>query len=121
MKDFRKLTVWQKSHNLAILIYKITNDYPKAELYGITSQLRRAITSIPTNIAEGCGRGSDKDFAKFIQIAFASACESEYLILLSNDLGFLVNDDYERLNKDICEIKKMLTSLVKNLNSNADR
>jgi four helix bundle protein len=121
MKDFRKLSVWEKSHKLAISIYQVTNDFPKTELYGITSQLRRAITSIPTNIAEGCGRGSDRDFAKFIQIAIASACESEYLILLSNDLGFMKEGEFERLTTDICEIKKMLTSLVKNLNSNTDR
>ncbi len=85
MKDFRTLTVWQKSHKLVVMIYQNTKTFPKEELYGISSQLRRAIVSIPTNIAEGCGRGSDKDFAKFAQIAVGSASESEYLILLSNE------------------------------------
>jgi four helix bundle protein len=121
MKDFRTLNVWQKSHKLAVTVYQLTHDFPKEELYGITSQLRRAVISIPTNIAERCGRGSDKDFAKFVQIAIGSACESEYLILLSNDLGFLKSNDVEQLIENICEIKKMLTSLVKNLHSSTNR
>jgi four helix bundle protein len=121
MKDFRTLNVWQKSHKLTVTVYQMTSNFPKEELYGITSQLRRAIISIPTNIAEGCGRGSDKDFAKFIQIAIGSACESEYLILLSNELGFFKKDNFELLTENICEIKKMLTSLIKNLHNSTDR
>ena len=115
MKDFRTLNVWQKSHILAILVYQKTKNFPKEEMYGITSQLRRAIVSIPTNLAEGCGRGSDKDFAKFAQIAIGSASESEYLILLSNELGYLNKDDYNGIIERICEIKRMLSSLIKNL------
>ena len=115
MKDFRTLNVWQKSHNLAVQIYKKTKEFPKEELYGISSQLRRAIISIPTNIAEGCGRGSDKDFAKFVQIALGSASESEYLILLSHDLGYFDKELSKELIDKICEIKRMLTSLIKNL------
>jgi four helix bundle protein len=121
MKDFRTLNVWQKSHKLAVIIYKLTNKFPKEELYGITSQLRRSIVSIPTNIAEGCGRGSDKDFAKFVQIALGSASESEYLILLSQELGLIKEDSTDDLIEKICEIKRMLTALVKNLHkSNND-
>jgi four helix bundle protein len=119
MKDFRTLTVWQKSHNLAVMIYQNTKTFPKEELYGISSQLRRAIVSIPTNIAEGCGRGSDKDFAKFAQIAVGSASESEYLILLSNELNYIEKDVSEQLIEKVCEIKRMLTSLIKNLRKSA--
>jgi len=122
MKDFRTLNVWQKSHQLVIMIYKKTNKFPSEEVYGIRSQLRRAIVSIPTNLAEGCGRGSDKDFAKFAQIAFGSANESEYLILLSNELGFIDRADYDDLTEKLTEIKRMLTSLIKNLqNSDTTR
>jgi len=117
MKDFRTLNVWQKSHQLVIMIYKKTNKFPSEEVYGIRSQLRRAIVSIPTNLAEGCGRGSDKDFAKFAQIAFGSANESEYLILLSNELGFIDRADYDDLTEKLTEIKRMLTSLIKNLHN----
>lgn len=115
MKDFRTLNVWQKSHKLAVMIYQETKKFPKEEVYGITSQIRRAIVSIPTNLAEGCGRGSDRDFAKFAQIAFGSANESEYLILLSNELGFIDRADYDDLTEKLTEIKRMLTSLIKNL------
>lgn len=115
MKDFRTLNVWQKSHELAVMIYQETKKFPKEEVYGITSQIRRAIVSIPTNLAEGCGRGSDRDFAKFAQIAFGSANESEYLILLSNELGFIDKTDSDELTEKVTEIKRMLTSLIKNL------
>ncbi|HOW08712.1 MAG TPA: four helix bundle protein [Bacteroidales bacterium] len=121
MKDFRTLNVWQKSHSLTLRIYLKTEDFPKEESYGITSQLRRAVASIPTNIAEGCGRGSDKDFAKFVQISIGSASESEYLILLSKELGYLNNEDYDDVNEKICEIKRMLASLIKNLHKTTDR
>ena len=77
MKDFRQLQVWEKSHQLALGVYKATQDFPKEELYGLTSQIRRASTSIPTNIAEGCGRGTDPEFARFLQIAMGSASETE--------------------------------------------
>ena len=120
MKDFRTLNVWQKSHKLAVKVYQLTRSCPKEELYGITSQLRRAIISIPANIAEGCGRGSDKDFAKFVQIAIGSASESEYLVLLSNELGYITKVITEQLTENICEIKKMLTSLIKNLHKSTD-
>jgi len=121
MKDFRSLSVWQKSHKLAVLIYQKTKKFPKEEVYGISSQLRRAIVSIPANLAEGCGRGSDKDFAKFAQIAFGSASESEYLILLSNDLGYIDKTESDELTEKVTEIKRMLTSLIKNLHKSDTR
>lgn len=115
MKDFRKLVVWEKSHSFTLEIYRITNNFPKDEIYGVTNQLRRASTSIPTNIAEGCGRDSSKDFAKFLQIAFGSASEVEYLILLSSDLKYIKSEIYQHLIDNIIEIKKMLSALIKKL------
>lgn len=89
MKDFKTLKVWEKSHALTLDIYKISNSFPKEEMFGLTSQIRRAATSIGLNIAEGCGRGTDADFRRFLQIAFGSACEVEYCILLSFDLEYI--------------------------------
>ncbi len=119
MKDFRQLKVWKKSHQLALAIYKVTAKFPKEELYGLTSQARRASMSIPTNIAEGCGRNTDADFARFLQMAMGSASETEYQLLLSLDLGFLNKEQYDKLNPDVTEVKRMLASLLKTLR--ADR
>ena len=119
MKDFRQLKVWEKSHQLALAIYKVTAKFPKEELYGLTSQVRRASMSIPTNIAEGCGRNTDADFARFLQMAMGSASETEYQLLLSLDLGFLNKEQYDKLNPDVTEVKRMLASLLKTLR--ADR
>jgi four helix bundle protein len=115
MKNFRQLKVWEKSHQLALAIYKETKSFPKEELYGLTSQIRRASMSIPTNIAEGCGRNTDAEFARFLQIAMGSASETEYQLLLSHDLEFLNQEQYEKLNTDVTEIKRMLASLLKTL------
>lgn len=89
MKNFRDLNVWEKAHDLTRSIYLFTKNLPREELYGITSQIRRAAVSIPTNIAEGCGRVSDSDFKRFLQYSMGSACELEYLLLVSLDLSFL--------------------------------
>jgi len=115
MKDFRKLKVWEKAHLLTLKIYKVTKGYPKEELYGLTSQIRRACVSIPTNIAEGCVRSSDADFARFLYIALGSTSELEYLIVLLNDLKFIENELQVELNNEINEIKKMLITLIKKL------
>ena len=115
MKDFKKLNVWQKGHLLTLDIYKITDELPKSELYGLTSQIRRAVSSIPTNIAEGCGRGSDKDFARFLQIAMGSASETEYLLILIHDLNFIELDDFNDSIDNVQEVKKMLVSLMRTL------
>ena len=85
MKDFRQLKVWEKAHHLALEVYKTTATFPKEEIYGLTSQLRRASVSIPTNIAEGCGRNTNADFARFLQIAMGSASETEYELILAHD------------------------------------
>jgi len=115
MKDFRNLNVWQKAHQFALNIYEATKSYPKEELYGLTSQIRRASLSIPTNIAEGCGKYTDADFARFCQIAFGSASEVEYLILFSKDIGLIKNKAYNELDSEVIEIKKMLGSLLQKL------
>jgi four helix bundle protein len=115
MKDFRQLKVWEKSHQLALAVYKATKEFPKEELYGLTSQIRRASMSIPTNIAEGCGRNTDAEFARFLQIAMGSASETEYQLLLTHDLGFINKEQYDKLNLDVTEIKRMIASLLKTL------
>ena len=115
MKDFRQLKVWEKSHQLALAVYKATKEFPKEELYGLTSQIRRASMSIPTNIAEGCGRNTDAEFARFLQIAMGSASETEYQLLLTHDLGFINKEQYDKLNLDVTEIKRMIDSLLKTL------
>ena len=105
MKDFRELKVWEKSHQLTLAVYKATKGFPKKELYGITSQIRRGSSSIPTNIAEGCGRESNREMARFLQIAGGSASESEYLMLLARDLGLLESSQHEQLAKQVVEVK----------------
>ncbi len=119
MQDFRKLKVWEKGHELTLNVYRATATFPKEELYGLASQLRRSCASIPTNIAEGCGRSSDQDFARFIQIAFGSAAETDYHLLLAHDLGYLNKTDYEKLCYQIHEIKQMLSGLLKKLKADS--
>ena len=115
MKDYRKIKVWDKSHILVKDLYYATSKYPKEELFGITSQLRRAGSSIPTNIAEGCGRGSDADFRRFLQIAFGSANEVEYLIFLSYELSYLQRNQFIELDNKIKEVKRMLSGMIKTI------
>jgi four helix bundle protein len=115
MKDFKQLEVWKKSHDLTVAIYKATAVFPKSELYGLTSQIRRASSSIPANIAEGCGRSGDPELARFLQIAMGSASELEYHILLARELGFMDESSFEKLDKETTSIKKMLTSFIQKL------
>jgi four helix bundle protein len=115
MRDFHKLNVWQKAHETVIQIYKATAGFPQAEIYGITSQIRRSGSSIPANIAEGCGRYGDAEFRRFLQIAAGSASELEYHLLLANDLQYLPAIEYQKLNEQVCEIKRMISSLIQKL------
>lgn len=117
MKDFRTLIVWQKSHELTLAVYSATKQFPKEELFGLTSQMRRSSSSIPTNIAEGCGRGSNADFQRFLQIAFGSANELDYQLILSNDLNYLDGENRQRLDALLLEIKKMLSTLIRKVQS----
>lgn len=115
MQDFRKLEVWQKAYKLSLDIYRFTIKFPNEEKFGLTSQMRRAAISICSNLAEGCGRSGDADFARFIQIAFGSACELECQILISSDLGFMAKNDQSVTEQQLIEIKCMLASLLKKL------
>jgi four helix bundle protein len=119
MQDFRQLAVWQKAHRLTLAVYRATRPFPKEELFGITSQLRRAAAAIGANIAEGCGRGSDADFGRFLSIAMGSASEVENHILLARDLELLTTNDYESLAIATAETKKMLSSLILKLRADS--
>jgi len=115
MKDFRQLKVWEKAHQLALDIYRATKNFPKEELYGLTSQIHRASMSVPTNIAEGCGRNTDAEFARFLQIAMGSASETEYQLILAHDLEFLSKESHGSLHQEVEEVKRMLASLLKTI------
>lgn len=121
MKDFRDLKVWHKSHQLALHLYKATAAFPSEERFGLTAQLRRAAVSIPANIAEGCGRKTDRDLGRFLQVSMGSASEVEYALLLSHELGFLDSAVYQDLDERTREVKRMLASLIQKLHSGADR
>ena len=118
MRDFKKLIVWERSHKLASVIYRLTKQVPKEELYGITSQMRRAAISIPTNIAEGSGKNTEKDFSRYLSIASGSASEVEYLLILAKELEFIDKKDFELLITEINEIKKMLNTFQIKINAN---
>jgi four helix bundle protein len=113
LQDFRNLQVWEKSHRLTLAVYKATRDFPRAEMYGLTSQMRRAGSSIAANIAEACGRGGDGDFRRFLYYAMGSASELEYHLLLAHDLKLLTDGDHQRLARDTIEVKRMLASLIR--------
>jgi four helix bundle protein len=113
MQDFKDLIVWKKAHENVLLTYKLSRGFPKEEQFGLTNQLRRAATSIPTNIAEGAGKLTQKDFAKFLQTSLGSAQEVEYLLLLSYELKYLNKEDYNKINSSNNEVKAMLISLIK--------
>jgi len=118
MRDFRKIQVWERSHRFTLQVYKITSSFPKDELYGLTSQMRRAAVSIPSNIAEGCGRDIQAELARFIHIAGGSASELEYQLILAHDLGYINKDLYPELNSEINEIKRMLNGFEKAVRAN---
>ncbi len=115
MQNLGELKVWQKSHQLTLSIYKITKAFPKEEQYGLTAQLRRGSASIGANIAEGCGREGSAEMARFLQIAFASAGEVEYHLLLAKDPGLISAGEHAALTASAVEIKRMLASLLKKL------
>ena len=117
MVAFRKVKVWNKSHQLTLASYRATRSFPSREMYGLTSQIRRAAASISANIAEGCGRRSKADFGRFLQVALGSASELEYHLLLSSDLGLLDRPTYESLDAAVTEVKRMLTGFMKKLTS----
>lgn len=119
MADFRRYRVWEKAHQLTLGAYRVTCEFPPEERTAETSQLRRATTSISANIAEGMGRGSDKDRARFLHFALGSAYESEYHLLLARDLRYITDEQYQYLLEMLIEVRMMLSGLLRKLK--ADR
>lgn len=104
MKNFRDLQIWSRSHALTLEIYRITQRFPGVETYGLLSQMRRSASSVPTNIAEGCGRNTDKDFARFLDTAMGSASELEYQLILACDLNYIPQEIFETTLAELTEI-----------------
>ena len=112
MQNYKDLKVWEKAHQFTLEVYEITKLFPKEEIYSLTNQLRRAASSIPANIAEGCGKNSQAEFAHFLNISLGSANEAEYFLILSKDLKYLNENFFDTLVKIINEIKAMLIALI---------
>src|SRR6266446_4211257 len=115
VKDFRDLQVWQKAHQLTLMVYRLTASFPREERYGLTTQLRRSSSSIAANLAEGCGQNGDAELARFCAIAMGSASELEHHLLLARDLNLLHAPDYTALANQTTEVKRMLTGLQQKL------
>jgi four helix bundle protein len=119
VQDFRELKVWSKARVLTLDVYRASMSFPRDEIYGLTSQMRRASVSIGANIAEGACRRDDVDFARFLQMAAGSASEVEYHLLLARDLSLLEDSDYQRLSDEAVEVKRMLASLMQKLRADS--
>ena len=118
MKTHKDLSVWRKSMDSVLLVYKSTSLFPKEELWGLTSQMRRASVSIPSNIAEGHGRNSDKDLVRFLYISLGSASELETQLIISKELGFLSEEKFNELNGINTEVIKMIVALIRSKGNN---
>jgi four helix bundle protein len=117
MQNYKDLKVWEKAHEFTLKIYETTKAFPKEEIYSLTNQVRRAASSIPANIAEGCGKKTQLDFANFLNIALGSSNEAEYYLILSKDLRYLTVENYDELFKLINDIKAMLIALIAKVRS----
>ena len=117
MQDYRKLEVWQKAHQLTLFLYKVTQSFPANEQYNLTSQMRRSAYSIPMNIAEGCGKASNPEFARYLDISLGSASELDYQLLLAYDLNYLEEQIHEKMHAQLSLIRKMLSNLSKSVRS----
>jgi len=117
MRNYRDLQVWQKAHVLTLAVYRDTRGFPLEERFGLTSQIRRSCASVPANLAEGCGRRSEGEMARFIQIAMGSGAELSYHLLLARDLGFLSIADYTHLDSELDSVMRMLSSLSQKIRS----
>lgn len=120
MRDFRELKVWQKAHQVALDVYRHSKSFPADERFGLTAHLRKSATSVPSNIAEGCGRGGEKELARFLSIAAGSASELEYQLLLAHDLEYLASDAHEHLAEQVTEVKRMLYRFMQSLHVESD-
>jgi len=118
MRDFKELKVWNKAHQLVLDVYQNTRSFPADERFGLTAHLRKSATSIPSNIAEGCGREGEKELARFLSIAAGSACETEYQLLLARGLGYLEHDLHNCIDVQVNEVKRMLNSFIQKLMAN---
>ncbi|MEP3210167.1 MAG: four helix bundle protein [Maribacter sp.] len=112
MRDYKKYQVWELGHEVTLEVYKLTKDFPKTEIYGLVSQMRRASSSIPANIAEGCGRESDSEFKRFLTIARGSASELEYLTILAKDLGYTKEIEFKKINDIVDKVRRSLNNLM---------
>jgi four helix bundle protein len=119
MQGFRDLKVWQKAHHLTLAVYQITAKFPREEMFGLTRQTRRASSSIAANLAEGCARNGDAEFARFCFIAMGSASELEYHLLLARDLEFLSTERHADMQLQVAEVKKMLAALIRKLTADS--
>ncbi len=118
MQNYRDLNVWAKAHQLTLSVYIATRTFPREEQYGIISQLRRASSSVPANLAEGCGRFGKPELGRFAQIALGSATELDYWLLLARDLGFLTSQQYDALAAETSAVRHMLIALIRKLTTN---
>ncbi|HKW76043.1 MAG TPA: four helix bundle protein [Terriglobales bacterium] len=119
MRNYRDLQVWNKAHALTLNLYRLSRTFPKQETYGLTSQLRRAAVSIGANLAEGCGRRTSGELARFVRIAMGSASELDYHLLLCCDLGLLKREEFNRTSRELTEVRKMLTSFLARIEAQA--
>ena len=117
LKNYKELNVWQKSYKLCLRIYKVTKRFPKDEMYGQTSQIRRSAVSIPSNIAEGYGRKTTLEYVRFLYIAYGSVCELETQVMISGDLRYVEKERLGELKGEIGDVERMLKALIKSLES----
>lgn len=115
MKNFRDLQIWNRSHGLTLELYRLTQELPKTEIYGLASQMQRSVSFIPKNIAEGCGRNTEKDFARFLDNSLGSASALEYQLILAHDLKYIAHGAFERATLELTEIKRMLNAFIQKL------
>ncbi len=121
MRDFHSLKVWEKAHMLTLQVYRATKNFPDDERYGLTSQVRRSCTSIPINIAEGCGYDSRAELAHYLQISMGSSSELEYQLFLAHDLNYLSDDVFQELNRNLNEIRRMLNVYIHKIRSDLNK
>lgn len=119
MRDFKELKVWQKAHQVALDVYRHSKSFSADERFGLTAHLRKTATSVASNIAEGCGRGGEKELARFLSIAAGSASELEYQLLLAHDLEYLPSDAHSNLTEQVTEVKRMLYRFMQSLNADS--
>jgi four helix bundle protein len=115
VKEYRHLQVWARSHALTLELYRATRTFPRDEMFGVTSQLRRAAASIAANIAEGCGRDGDAELRRYLSISLGSACELDYFILLATQLGYLSTEEGSKFGSEALQLRRMLGTFIRRL------